>query len=179
MKNKEKNDDDVIMTGKVSNSVQPQSQESEEPVGGLSTVEELAALKKQVQILRESVRQDKLAQADKRILGEKKTVPVGHLKRLRGKVVVRWYGPREEGSQAKQEIIYQNNNAISEHIVGHYKTIDGDDIVCDMVGFLRGNDLEYFDKIGGTRENWIIQFHDSELAAQYPDYEINVKFINP
>lgn len=176
--NLKKEDDGVEMKGSVKNSkpVEPPTPEADKDAGVLKRLEDL---EKQNQILRESVRQDKLMQADERVLGKEKSLPVGHLKYLQGKLIVKWYGINEKGSKAKQEIIYHNNVAQGEKMIGHFVTIDGEDIICDSVEFTRSNAYEYFDRIAGTQEDWIVKFHNPELASKYPDYEINITYINP
>ncbi len=186
----EKKDDGVEMTGKVKNS-QPVKKPTpiKEPTEEKPTVEksetievpksEFETMKQDIQILREASREDKVMQAEKRIKGEVVELPVGFLKRLKGKLVVKWFGLNEEGSKAKQEVIHQNNIPVGERMVGHYQTIDGEDIVCDSTEFTKSNDIEKFDKVGGYDEDWVIRFHNPELAKKYPDYKINIKYINP
>jgi hypothetical protein len=166
-------ENDVEITGKVKNA------KPVEPSEPTNENDRISQLEKQIAILRDSVRQDRLSQADDKMNGKKERLPVGHLKKLNGKLVVKWLGAEEAGSQAKQELIYQNNNVVGEKLIGHYITIDGEDIVCDAINFTRSIDIEKFTKIGGTQKDWIIEFHNPVLATKYPAYKIDVKYLNP
>ncbi len=172
MPKKENIEDGVEMSGSVKNS-------SPAPRPKATGNSELDDLRQEIQILRESVREDKLKQADSKYKPVEPSLPVGFLKRLHGELVVKWMGVNEEGSKAKQELHYQGQAVVGEHLNGHYITIDDKEIVCDSIEFTRSNDIEKFSKVDGYGEDWVIEFHNPELAKKYPEYKINTKFINP
>lgn len=175
---KENIEEGVEVKGKVKNTgnaSKPEPKVEQRP----STSDEINELRREIQVLRSSVRQDKLSQADKQFKGEEPVFPTGFLKKLDGKLIVMWYGIDDPGSKATQELIYQNENVVGERLIGHYVTIDGEDIICDIGKFTRSNKLEYFDKVNSYGEDWIISFHNPELKEKYTNYKINVKFVNP
>jgi len=136
----------------------------------------LDAQDKEIAILRDAARQDRLNRADEKIKGKKSIVKVGHLKKLHGQVIVAWLGVDEPGSQAKQELIYQNNNVVGEKLIGHFKTLSGDDIVCDYQEFARSVSLEQYDELEKQGDYVVVRFHNPNLPQSY---KINKKFINP
>ena len=170
--------DDVKITGKIKNS-KPVDPPNETPNETITVDKEvLLDMQKQIKILRESTRQDRLDQADKKY-NTKVKYAKGFLKRLDGKLIVKWLDVGEEGSQAKQDIIYQGQTPVNEKLIGHYITIDGEEIAKDSVLFVRSDDIEKFNIIERMGETLIIEFHNPELAAKYPEYSIHTKYINP
>lgn len=170
-----KENDGVEITGKVKNPEIIPTQDA----GEMSDKDRIAKLEKDIEILREASRQDRLIQADEHIRGKKSKYRTGFLKKLHGKVIVKWFSINEPGSKAKQELIYQNTNVVNERLIGHYIAIDGEEISCDSVEFTRSTDLEKFDITGKNGGIYTIKFHNPELANAYPAYVISKKFINP
>jgi len=130
---------------------------------------------KTIEILKDSVSKNKLDQATK---AHDDTVkyPSGFLKKLKGKVIVKWLGVNDPGSEAKQELVYQNNAPVGEQLTGHYIALDGSKIVCNMLEFVRTTEREKFDIIGQDGDKLTIRFHNSELPQEY---EISTKYVNP
>lgn len=137
---------------------------------------ELESLQKDIEILKRSVSRARLDQATSKVEGEVKEEPKGFLKKLNGKVIVKWFGINEPGSKAKQEILYQGTTPIGEILKGHYVTIDGEEILEDAIRFYRSTDLAPFVKLGQEGDSWIIQFEDPSLPQEF---KISTKFINP
>jgi hypothetical protein len=139
-------------------------------------LDRLNKLEEEINILRQAVSRNKLIEAEQKASGKKKILGRGFLKKLQGKVVVAWLGVNDKGSSAKQEIIYNGSSPVGERMIGHYKTIFGDDIVCDMLEFTRSTEKENFDIIAKNGEELTICFDNQELPSEY---KINTKFINP
>lgn len=142
----------------------------------LIDADRLAKLEQSIDILRDAVKADRLEKSDEKYKGKKKLVQQGHLKVLRGKVIVAWLAPNARGSEAKQEIIYQNNIPVGEKMIGHYKTIDGEDIVCEMNEFTRSTEQEKFDIVSRNGDMITVRFHNPELPQVY---ELAKRYINP
>ena len=118
-----------------------------------------------------------LAEPIKNFYPKKKKKEIrGHLKRLNGKLIVRWMGLNEEGSKAEQKILYQGTTPIGEVLIGHYKTLEGEDIICEASKFYKSIALEKFTKIGQEGDMWTIRFDNKELPQ---DMKIHVKYLNP
>lgn len=129
-----------------------------------------------INLLKGSVSQYKLEEQQALRDKDKKELPRGHMKRIKGKLVTKWLGLNEPGSQAEQKILYQGTTPIGEVLIGHYKTIDDEDIVCEASIFYKSTDLEHFTKLGQDGDEWIIRFDNMDLPQEY---RINVKFVNP
>ena len=140
------------------------------------TRKEFNEIQKDIQLLKNSVSRYKLEEQEAKISKNKDKLPRGHCKRLNGKLVVKWLGVNDPGSKAEQKILYQGTTPVGEVLVGHYKTIDDEDIVCEAIKFYRSTDLEYFTKIGQEGEDWIIRFDNPELPQEY---KLNIKYLNP
>ena len=85
-------------------------------------------------------------------------------------------GLNEEGSKAEQKILYQGTTPIGEVLIGHYKTLEGEDIICEASKFYKSIALEKFTKIGQEGDMWTIRFDNKELPQ---DMKIHVKYLNP
>lgn len=149
----------------------------------------------QIEILQSTVSKQRLKEAGEN--HNKEFLLQGHLKRLRGELIIGWnrmekkgkgysttvYNAknepieiREEDSMARMEIIYKDNYPVGEKLVGHYTTLEGKDIVCDAVEFYRSTVLEKFDRIKDEGQFWIVRFHNPSLPQRL---RININFINP
>ncbi len=100
----------------------------------------------------------------------------GFLKRLEGKLIVKWLGLNEEGSKAEQKILYQGTTPVGEVMIGHYKTIDNEDVVTDAVRFYRSTDLEHFTITGQEGSLLTLRFDNPNLPQEY---KLDLKFVNP
>jgi len=160
--------------------VQPQPQVENLPATQSDKIDQILKqnelLSRKISILEDSVSRYKLEQATSRHDAKKDKPLRGHLKRLQGKVIARWMGVNEEGSRAKQELVYLNNAIVGEKLVGHYKTIGGEDIICDAIEFTRSNRLEKFTILSQDGDILTIKFDDNTLPQEY---KIDVKYVNP
>ena len=148
--------------------------DSEEKV--VLTKTQFDAIQQDIDVLKKSVNRGRLEEQEAKVQKGKKVLPKGHLKRLKGKLIVKWLGVNEVGSKAEHEILYQGTTPVGEVLKGHYIDIDGDPIVTESVQFYRSTDLEYFTKIGQEGDEWIIKFDNPELPQEYKIKEL---FINP
>ena len=157
--------------------------------------EKLNKLLSEMEILKDTVSKQRYKEAEAR--QDKKFLLQGHLKRLKGEVIIAWYPMerkgngasqtvynlkdepieiKEEDSKAEMEIIYKDNVPVGEKLVGHYKTIEGKDIVCDAKEFYRSSAVEKFDKLEDLGQFWLVSFHNPLLPKKI---KININFINP
>jgi len=83
---------------------------------------------------------------------------------------------KEEDSKADMKIIYRDNMPVGENLIGHYKTLEGEDIVCDAVKFYRSDVIEKFDRLEDLGQYWEVQFHNPKLPQKY---RLNINFVNP
>ena len=156
--------------------------------------DKLDSIMSEISVLKDTVSKQRYKEAEER---QSKTFALkGHLKRLRGEVIIAWYpmvvmgNPsktvydskgepieiREKDSKAKMEIIERDTVAVGETLIGHYKTIKGKDIVCDAREFYRSTSLEKFDKVKDMGQCWEVKFHNKSLPQSY---KLNIDFINP
>lgn len=139
---------------------------------------EFQQLQDDINLLKRSVSQYRLQEQELALKKERgeDTLPRGYCKRIDGELVVSWLGLNDEGSKAEQKILYQGTTPIGEVLIGHYKTIDGKDIVTEASKFYTSTDLEKFTKIGQEGDTWIVRFDNPELPQEY---KIHLKFVNP
>ena len=155
----------------------PKASETVIPEGKVMIdADRLARLEQQIDVLRDAVKEDRLARSEEKFMGKKEPNKVGHLKVLKGKVIVKWFGVGEEGSKASAELIYTNNQVTGEKLIGHYRTIEGEDIICDMNEFTRATDVAKFDVLSKEGNILTVRFHDKNLPSEFA---INKRYINP
>jgi hypothetical protein len=140
------------------------------------TKEEFSKMQSDIALLKSVASRYKLEEQEALAKRDRKELPRGHLKRLDGKLITRWVGMNEPDFKGEQKIIYQGTTPMGEIMIGHYKTIDNEDIVCEAVKFYRSTDLEYFTKLSQDGDTWTIRFDNKELPQ---DLKINAKFVNP
>lgn len=130
-----------------------------------------------IRVLKKSVSKYRLEENQAKEEKDKVSQPRGFLKRLNGKLIVKWLGKDEVNSKAKGEILYNGTTAAGEILKGHYITLEGEEVVTDAVLLTRSTDLEHFTQTGKDSEgNWIIRFDNTDLPQEY---KINPKFVNP
>lgn len=157
----------------------PVVQPTAAPTAPESNIEaRLNALETENRVLRDAMRQDRLQASDERIKGKKEELRRGFLKRLQGKVVVAWLSTKDVGSKAEQRIVYQNNMPVGEVMIGHYKTLSGEDIVCEMKEFTDAVEQEWFEILSQDNKtgDMVVRFIDPTLPQSFA---INKRFINP
>jgi len=149
-------------------------QDSKEQV--VISKEDFKKMQEDINLLKGTVSRYKLEEQEALLKGKKKKLPRGHLKKVNGKLILSWLGLNVAGSKAEQKILYQGTTPVGEVMIGHYKVLDDEDLVCEASKFYKSTDLEKFTKIGQEGDNWIIKFDDPELPQKM---SINIKFINP
>jgi len=138
--------------------------------------EEYEKLRTDIELLKSSTSRYKLEEEMAKQEAGKEKPPRGHMKRLKGKLVIGWMGINEPDSKAEFKMLYQGTTPVGEILKGHYKTLDDKDIVCESIKFTRSNDLEYFTKIGHEGDEWVVKFDNPELPQKY---NIPIPFLNP
>lgn len=151
-----------------------ETQENKEKV--VVDAEVFSKMQSDIELLKKVANRYRLEEQEALAKRNEKGAPRGHLKRLNGKLVVKWLGLNEKGSKAEQKILYQGTTPVGEVLIGHYKTIEDEDIVCEAVKFYRSTDIEQFTKIGQEGDDWVIKFDNQALPQEY---KINLKFVNP
>lgn len=140
------------------------------------TKTDLDSMQADIDLLKKSVSRYKIEEQQALRDKDKVEKPRGHLKRIDGKLVEKWMGLNEAGSKAEQKILYQGTTPVGEIMIGHYKTFDDEDLVCEAIKFYRSTDLEYFTKLGEDGDEWTIAFDNPELPQ---NHKINVRYVNP
>jgi hypothetical protein len=149
------------------------------------TKDEFQKIQSDIELLKGAVSTYKLQEQEALRAKASKKSPRGFLKRIKAKsekgidgnhLVVGWKGVKEDGSKAKQEIIYNGTTPVGEKLVSHFLTIDGDDVVCDFVKLIRSNDIERFSILSKDGDYMTISFDNPELPQEYRIKDI---FINP
>lgn len=138
--------------------------------------DELNKMQEDIRILKSVASRYKLEEQEALANKGKKKESRGFLKKLDGKLIVKWIGSNEPGWKGEQKILYQGTTPIGEVLVSHFKTIEDEDVICDAVKFYRSTDLEHFTKVGQEGDIWIIRFDNPELPQEF---KVDVKFINP
>lgn len=130
--------------------------------------EQFDKLTSDVAVLKKSVSRAKFEENEAKEGKNKKHGVSGHCKRLQGKVIVKWIGSKDPAYKGRQEILYNGTTPSGEVLKGHFVTIDGEEIITDMIQFTRSNDLEFFTKLSDTPDgNWMIRFENPELPQEY------------
>lgn len=128
-------------------------------------------LEQELAILRQSVSQAKLAQAESKVRPKEK--PRVYLKIFNGKIVTSWKSEKQEYLHSQVD-----GKVIGEILKARYYYIDGTDSgIVDQVAFTRA-DEQAWARIIETRENtFLLDFEDKSLFEGI--LEINKAFVNP
>lgn len=197
---KTKLDNEPEMTGKVVSqpatpAPQPTAQVVEEqpqPVSEKAEVDRsvLEEMQTQIKILTEASREDKLRMAQKKYGKEEEVLPTGFLKRVQGKLVLRWLSADESELVAKNGAIYdpRTNMQVGENLKGEYITLneetgeeDKETLQIDAIKFYKSEKREKFERISEEIDSngevwWNVRFFEKKLPQ---NLKINVKYINP
>lgn len=127
-----------------------------------------AKLAADVNILKKSVSRSRLEENEAKEKAGKTFSRKGHVLKLNGKPIVKWFGKNEEGSKAKSEILYNGTTPMGEVLQGHYVTIDGEEIVCPAINFYRSTDIEFFTILENLPNgNWLVKFDNPDLPQSF------------
>lgn len=138
----------------------------------------------EIAILKASVSETKQEQAARNLEldGADKRLK-GFLKKINGKLILRWKGADESEVVARNGVVSEGDRFVGEVMKGHFVTIEGEDLITDYRDFVRSRDRVWFrvvkdEFIDGDRI-WTIEFEDIELRNKYGEIVIPVKYVNP
>jgi|SRR3990167_388957 len=144
---------------------------------------------REIEILRDSVNRSRLENADVKHgkVGDQR--PRGHLKKVLGKVVLRWKNRDESPIIGQNRVLYKGATPVDEivnlHAVYLDKKEDGtyEEDIISYLDFARSTEYVYFRVIDvkkiGNEIVWVIEFEDKNLVDKYGNIEIPIKYVNP
>lgn len=142
----------------------------------------------EIEILRDSVNRSRLETSDIKHgkVGDQR--PRGHLKKVLGKIIVGWKSKNESPIIAQNRVVFKGATPVDEIVNLHAIFIDKneDGTQCEdvipYIEFAKATEYVYFRvnsvKTVGNELIWTIEFEDSNLANQYKEIELPVKFAN-